>query len=76
MKQGISMKVTTITKEKICILDKPDCNPISCNRAKGHYDRVNDAVYDMLTSEDEISRDLILNMPENIWFAPLKCLWI
>lgn len=58
---GLGIKVTTITaKEKVCVLDKPDCNPLSCPRAKGHYDRVNDAVYDLITSEDEINRDLIL----------------
>ena len=61
--QGLSMKVTTITaKEKVCILDKPDCNPISCPRAKGHYDRVNDAVFDLLSCEgNQITRDLILS---------------
>ncbi|NLJ96621.1 MAG: ATP-dependent DNA helicase, partial [Clostridiales bacterium] len=60
MEQGLRMKVTTITaKEKICILDKPDCNPLSCPRAKGHFDRVNEAVYDLLTNENEISRELI-----------------
>lgn len=60
VRHGMKMKVVTITaKDKICILDKPDCNPNSCERAKGHYDRVNDAVYDLLTSENDISRDLI-----------------
>lgn len=59
-KNGLPMKVVTLTaKEKICILDKPDCNPGACERAKGYYDRVNDAVYDLLTKEDDISRDLI-----------------
>ncbi|HHU71114.1 MAG TPA: ATP-dependent DNA helicase [Clostridiales bacterium] len=58
--EDVSFKVVTITaKEKICILDKPDCNPVSCERAKGHFDRVNDAVFDLLTNEDEINRDLI-----------------
>jgi DNA excision repair protein ERCC-2 len=57
---GAAMKVVTITaKEKICILDKPDCNPGACERAKGYFDRVNDAVYDLLTNENEITRDLI-----------------
>lgn len=60
MEQGLHMKVVTITaKDKICILDKPDCNPISCPRAKGHLDRVNDAVYDLMTNENKISRELI-----------------
>lgn len=57
---GVRLKSITITaKDKICILDKPDCNPNTCERAKGHYDRVNDAVYDMLTHEENISRDTI-----------------
>lgn len=58
---GLSMKVVTITaKDKICLLEKTDCNPAACEHAKGHYDRVNDAVYDLLTNEEEISRDLIV----------------
>lgn len=59
--KGLSLKSITLTaKDKICILDKPDCNPISCSRAKGHYDRVNNAVYDLLINENDITRDLIL----------------
>ena len=58
--QGMSLKCVTITsKEKICILDKPECNPIACTRACGHFDRVNDAVYDLLTHEERIDRGLI-----------------
>lgn len=58
--KGMNLKVITLTaKDKICILDKPDCNPNSCERAKGHFDRVNDAIYDMLVSEHEISRELV-----------------
>lgn len=57
---GLKMKIVTITaKEKICIHQKPNCNPRDCERAKGHFDRVNDAVYDMLTNETKISRSLI-----------------
>lgn len=57
---GMRLKAITITsKEKICVLDKPECNPGSCPRAKGHFDRVNDAVFDMLTNEECITRPLI-----------------
>lgn len=70
---GLAMKVTTITaKEKVCVLDKPDCNPVSCPRAKGHYDRVNDAVYDMLNFENEISRDLILSYADKHKVCPFE----
>lgn len=59
--KGLLLKAVTITaKDKICILDKADCNPDSCPRAKGHFDRVNEAVFDLLTSEDDISREKIL----------------
>lgn len=59
--KGMHLKVTTITaKEKFCILEKTECNPGACERAKGHYDRVNDAVYDLITHENAITRELIL----------------
>lgn len=60
-KSGIQLKVTTITaKDKLCILEKSDCNPVACERAEGHFDRVNDAVYDMITHEVAITRELII----------------
>ncbi|HOO28634.1 MAG TPA: DEAD/DEAH box helicase family protein, partial [Lachnospiraceae bacterium] len=57
---GLQMKTVIITaKEKICPLGKPECNPEACPYAKGHYDRVNDAIYDLLMQEDSFSRDKI-----------------
>lgn len=71
--KGLNMKSVTITaKEKVCILDKPDCNPVSCPRAKGHFDRVNDAVYDLLTNENDISRELILLYAEKHSVCPFE----
>lgn len=58
--RGMELKSVTITaKEKICILDKPRCNPASCPRAHGHFDRVNDAVFDLLNHENLITREVI-----------------
>ena len=57
---GLLIKVITLTaKEKICFCDEKDCNPESCPYAKGHYDRVNDAVYDLLISENGVSRQTV-----------------
>lgn len=57
---GLHMKVLTLTaKEKICACEEMDCNPKNCPYAKGHFDRVNDAVYEMLCKEHDFSRDLI-----------------
>lgn len=70
---GLLLKVVTITaKEKVCILDKPECNPGACPRAKGHYDRVNDAVYDLLSSENDISRDHVTFYAEKHCVCPFE----
>lgn len=59
-KNGLQYKVATLTaKEKICFCEKAECNPDVCPYAKGHFDRVNDAVYEMITTMEEMSRDNI-----------------
>ena len=58
--KGLRTKVVTLTaKEKICPKERVECNPTACERAKGHYDRINDAVYDLLINESDMSRELI-----------------
>lgn len=70
---GLVFKPITITaKEKLCILEKPNCNPIDCERAKGHFDRVNDAVFDLLTNEHAITRELILEYSEKYKVCPYE----
>lgn len=59
-KQGLQYKVVTLTaKEKICFCEDKECNPEKCPYAKGHYDRVNQAVYEMITTTDDMSRENI-----------------
>lgn len=72
--QNLSFKHLTITaKEKLCFLDgKPDCNPEACPYARGHYDRVNDSVYDMLTHETNMNRDTILSYAEKHQVCPFE----
>lgn len=73
VKAGLHIKSVTITaKEKICLLDKPDCNPATCPRAKGHFDRVNDAVFDLLNNENEVSRDAIQFYAEKYSVCPFE----
>ena len=58
--QCLRMKVIVLTaKEKICFCEETDCNPDACPYAKGHYDRVNDAVYELITSSDEMNREIL-----------------
>lgn len=57
---GLHFKSVIFTaKEKICFMEEVNCNPELCPYAKGHYDRINDAVYDLLTSEESFTREQI-----------------
>lgn len=58
---GYRGKTAVITsKDKMCLLEERSCNPESCPYAKGHYDRVNDAVYDLLQKTNMLDRETIL----------------
>ncbi len=64
--------VTIIAKERLCVLEKPDCNPLSCPRAKGHFDRVNDAVYDIIHQEQGITRERLLKYAQQYQVCPFE----
>ncbi|MDP4088286.1 MAG: ATP-dependent DNA helicase [Bacillota bacterium] len=55
---GLSLKSITLTaKDKICFNKGSACNPEACSYAKGHFDRVNRAIEDILINEDDITRN-------------------
>ena len=57
---GLRFRTATLTaKEKICFMEECECNPEKCPYAKGHFDRVNDAVYELITSSEVIDRTAI-----------------
>ena len=71
--KGLKMKTVTITaKEKICILEKAECNPVACERAKGHYDRINEAVFALLEEQNCINREVILEYAEKYKVCPFE----
>ena len=71
--QELNFKPLTITaKEKLCVLEKISCNPGDCERAEGHYDRVNEAVYDMLVNEEKMTREIILAYAEKHQVCPFE----
>lgn len=58
--RGLRCKSITLTaKDKICFMEESECNPDYCPYARGHFDRVNDAIYELLTHADNINRDVI-----------------
>ncbi|MCR5507421.1 MAG: ATP-dependent DNA helicase [Lachnospiraceae bacterium] len=71
--QGLRLKSVIITaKERICPLEKPDCNPEACDRARGHFDRINDAMYDLITSADSLTREVIEEYAERHMVCPFE----
>lgn len=72
-KGGYQAKVIQITaKEKLCKCEEMDCNPVHCPYAKGHYDRVNDAVYNLLQKEDVFTREVLLEQAEEYMVCPFE----
>ncbi len=70
---GLYFRTVTITaKEKLCFLEKPECNPDACPYAKGHYDRVNDAVYEIIHREFGITRETVLSYAMNYQVCPFE----
>ncbi|MCI5839103.1 MAG: ATP-dependent DNA helicase [Peptoniphilaceae bacterium] len=72
-KNGLYIRaLTIISKEKICINDEIKCNPIDCKYAKGHFDRVNDALKDILKNEDIIEYNKIIEYSKKYEVCPLE----
>ena len=71
--KGYRGKVIVLTaKEKMCPCEEMDCNPSNCLRAKGHYDRVNDAVFQLLLQEDVFSREVLLEQAGKYQVCPFE----
>ena len=64
--------IVLTAKEKICFCDKAECNPDYCPYAKGHYDRINDAVYEMITETDDLSRNAIEQQAKKWQVCPFE----
>ncbi len=71
--RGLVFSSVTITaKEKLCPLEKAECNPDACPYAKGHFDRVNEAVFDIIHLEQEMTREKILQYAEKYQVCPFE----
>ena len=70
---GLRFKTVTLTaKEKICFLEKTDCNPIGCRYARGHFDRINDALYALVSEGTSFTRERILEYAEKYRVCPFE----
>ncbi|MEK8129132.1 ATP-dependent DNA helicase [Paenibacillus filicis] len=57
---GLHLRSVTLTaKDKICFQEETRCDKEHCPFADGHYDRVQDALLDLLTNETLITRETV-----------------
>ena len=72
-RQGYQAKLIQITaKEKMCLCAEMECNPVHCPYARGHYDRVNDAVFGLLQKEDFFTREVLLEQAREYQVCPFE----
>ena len=74
-KKGLRASSVTFTaREKLCPLvragGQAECNPEACPCAKGHYDRVNEAVFDYICRNERAGREEIERWAEAYRVCP------
>lgn len=71
--KGYQAKTVLITaKEKMCVCEEMDCNPQNCPYAEGHFDRVNDAVFELLQKEEIFTREVFLEQAHRHKVCPFE----
>ena len=81
--QHASVKSLVLTaKDKLCICEETECNPDNCPYAKGHFDRINEAVYELWTNgPDSLTRETVLAQAHKHQVCPFElnldlALWV
>ena len=70
---GLSFKTVLLTaRDKICFLEETECNPLVCPYAAGHFDRINEALYDILTHEVNFFREVIVDYARRYQVCPFE----
>ncbi len=71
--RGLRFKSIMLTaKEKICFMEKAECNPENCPYAKGHFDRINEAIFALLTREEHFTRERITEYAKQYQVCPFE----
>lgn len=73
MDRGLEFKTVILTaKEKICLQDEMDCSPALCPFAHGHFDRVNEALYELVANESVIDREVVRRYAQRYQVCPFE----
>lgn len=71
--KGLKLKTLTITaKEKICFKDKCICNSDFCEYTEGHFDRVNQCIFEIISNETYINKEVITKYSKKFKVCPFE----
>ncbi len=69
--EGLKMHSVVLTaRDRICFREETVCDPETCGYAKGHFDRINDALYELLTENYICDRETICRIAEQHKVCP------
>lgn len=71
--KALDIKALELTsKDTICFLEKRQCDPLICPFAKGFFDRLKDALIDIFTNEDLMTRKIIESYAQKHQVCPFE----
>ena len=65
-----SLRITA--KDKICLNNTRECNPVACPYAKGYFDKINDIVFDEISNNNVFSSEMIIKTAEEYKICPYE----
>lgn len=68
----VAKTIQLTAKEKLCLCEEMECNPVNCPYAKGHFDRVNDAVFELLQESNMFTREEVLDQAKKHMVCPFE----
>ncbi|WP_238883108.1 ATP-dependent DNA helicase [Clostridium sp. YIM B02551] len=64
--------ITLTAKDKICFNSGSSCSAEECPYAQGYYDKVNEALFDIINNEDEFTREKIETYSKRYGICPFE----
>ncbi|MCR5626179.1 MAG: ATP-dependent DNA helicase [Lachnospiraceae bacterium] len=71
--KGLKFKsVNIMAREKLCLNEETTCYPDKCPYANGHFDRINEAEFDLLTNYDSWDSNTLLEVAQDYKVCPYE----
>ena len=71
--QGLHIRcVSIVAKDKMCMLEERNCDPKVCPYAKGYYNKVKDALADLLDHHEAMNREIFQRYAQAYEVCPFE----